>query len=101
VATFDPRPGRDQLQIDCDRFPNVEPGDHYGRCLGELCLGKLLELGSQRDLVPHYLVCLCSLLACSIYKRLEGKKGSHSVDCWICRSLIYVFWRELYYFGAS
>lgn len=35
--------------------------------MGQLCLGKLLELGSKGDLVFDYVVYLRSILTCSIH----------------------------------
>src|SRR4030065_1187084 len=44
-------------------------------------MGDLLELGPQRDMEPHYMVCLCSLSACKGYQGLEREEGG------LCRHL--------------
>jgi len=55
---------------------------------GLIMPGKLLELGSKRDLVSHYVVRLCCFPSCSVYEGLEGKKTAIlSIVGFFCRSL--------------
>jgi ABC-type transport system involved in cytochrome c biogenesis permease subunit len=46
--------------------------DYCWRHLGRSCMGKILGLGSQRDLVLYYLDSLCRLFTCSSNCRVEG-----------------------------
>src|SRR3989304_3771521 len=43
--------------------------------MGQLCLGNLLELGPERDMVSYYMVSLCGISACEGNQRLEGQKS--------------------------
>src|SRR3989338_6767120 len=46
-------------------------------------MGDLLELGSQRDMEPYYMVCLRSLPPCAYYKGLEREKGCLCCHLWV------------------
>ncbi len=54
-------------------------------------MGDLLELGPQRDMEPHYMVCLRSLSACKGYQGLEREEGGLCRHLWLfinCLSLL-------------
>ncbi len=93
--------GRNQLQVDRDRIPYADFGNYHGGCMGTLCLGNILELGSERDMVTDYLVYLCCFFACPIHQGLEGKKSSGPLHRWICVCIVHLFRSQLSHLRTS
>ena len=58
----------------------VADSRYHHRChMGKLCMGNLLELGPQGDLVADHLVCVCHSLTCQIHHRMGRKQ-----NCLVC-----------------
>src|SRR3990170_2381732 len=74
---------------------------YYRRLLGKLCMGHILELGPERDMVCHCVADICRLSARACNSRLERCK-----DCRICHNRFYcnsipLLGSELYLTGAA
>jgi hypothetical protein len=72
-------------------FSVLDPG-HNHRCgVGQLSLGAILGMGSQRDLVTHHLVHLCHLSACPFHAGMAGAKDRGPLAGWVWSRIIHVF----------
>src|SRR3989304_5229231 len=69
--------------------------------MGQLCLGNLLELGPERDMVSYYMVSLCGISACEGNQRLEGQKSRLSFHSGVFGGCIPLLGCEFRFAGTS
>ena len=62
-------------------FPSVDPRNHHRCHLGGICLGPLLGLGSQGDMVSDHLVSLCRLASSAADRGMEGPQSRDHGHC--------------------
>ena len=88
--------GRTEPSNDNVRVSIFDNRHHNRSGLGQFSLGPLLGLGSQRNLVPDYLVHLCDIAACPDDERLGWQTHCISFHPWIYCCTLYIFRSKLF-----